>query len=332
MKNDLTGKRFGNLTVIRNIGKDKHGNRLWECSCDCGNKSSVYRAKDLNIGKYKSCGCLSKRQLKKEYNLKNNLCSVEGCCNVHYGLGYCLKHYTEYKRHGEIRTNEEKSNYLSAARKELAKNRKKKDSKKCDYCDKNGYYSEKFNRILCSRHYAQMKKHGEIRKTRQDMKDIVINDDNLTAYIILRDKNLKERDRVLVDIESLNFLKDYNWYLNSWGYAERSTQDGCVLMHRKLVNCPKGLYVDHINRNKLDCRLSNLRICTQHENNMNTSIRPSKYGMRGVYKNEDSDKWIAHIGFNNKKIHIGCFNTKKEAILERKKKEKELFDEFAPID
>ena len=33
---DLTGQRFGKLTVVRRDGSDKHGHSTWLCKCDCG--------------------------------------------------------------------------------------------------------------------------------------------------------------------------------------------------------------------------------------------------------------------------------------------------------
>lgn len=38
---DLTGLRFGNWTVLSFSGKDKFGNGLWECRCDCGTEKVV---------------------------------------------------------------------------------------------------------------------------------------------------------------------------------------------------------------------------------------------------------------------------------------------------
>lgn len=49
---DLTGQRFGRLTVLEYKGKSK-----WLCECDCGNKTTVYRHNLLG-GTTRSCGCL----------------------------------------------------------------------------------------------------------------------------------------------------------------------------------------------------------------------------------------------------------------------------------
>ena len=53
---DITGQRFGRLVAIRDIGKDKHRMRVWECMCDCGTITTA-RAYDLMHGDKKSCGC-----------------------------------------------------------------------------------------------------------------------------------------------------------------------------------------------------------------------------------------------------------------------------------
>lgn len=64
---DLTGKRFGRLTVI---GIDDRDTRktFWNCVCDCGNIKAV-RSDSLQSGRILSCGCLKKEQDRK--NLVN---------------------------------------------------------------------------------------------------------------------------------------------------------------------------------------------------------------------------------------------------------------------
>lgn len=54
-KTDLTGQRFGMLTVVGFAGRDRHGHK-WNCICDCGNESVVYGSFLLH-GRTKSCGC-----------------------------------------------------------------------------------------------------------------------------------------------------------------------------------------------------------------------------------------------------------------------------------
>lgn len=53
---DLSGKRFGLLTVVRLSGKNKFRRNTWLCRCDCGNESNPTTAA-LRSGNTRSCGC-----------------------------------------------------------------------------------------------------------------------------------------------------------------------------------------------------------------------------------------------------------------------------------
>ena len=54
---DLTGKKFGKLTVICKEYTDKNRNIYWKCKCECGN-TAIVRGSALKNGNTKSCGCL----------------------------------------------------------------------------------------------------------------------------------------------------------------------------------------------------------------------------------------------------------------------------------
>jgi hypothetical protein len=54
---DLTGQKFGRLTVIKHAGRDNQRMALWECVCECGNRI-ITRGTSLRYGSPKSCGCL----------------------------------------------------------------------------------------------------------------------------------------------------------------------------------------------------------------------------------------------------------------------------------
>lgn len=56
---NLTGQRFGRLTVVERAENDKHGSPKWKCVCDCGKEKVVYGS-SLRNGKTKSCGCLAR--------------------------------------------------------------------------------------------------------------------------------------------------------------------------------------------------------------------------------------------------------------------------------
>ncbi len=55
---DLSGQRFGRLTVLRRTDRHMGNSVIWECRCDCGNTAYV-ASTNLRKGYTKSCGCLS---------------------------------------------------------------------------------------------------------------------------------------------------------------------------------------------------------------------------------------------------------------------------------
>ncbi|WP_054955031.1 AP2 domain-containing protein [Paenibacillus dakarensis] len=69
---DMTGKRFGKLTVIRRGETDKQRHVHWICRCDCGEETSV-DALNLRNGTTKSCGCLREENgvVMQTYNEEN---------------------------------------------------------------------------------------------------------------------------------------------------------------------------------------------------------------------------------------------------------------------
>lgn len=60
---DLTGQKFGRLTVIKQAKNNKYNHTCWLCKCDCG-KEVVAESNSLKNGRTKSCGCLRSEKLK----------------------------------------------------------------------------------------------------------------------------------------------------------------------------------------------------------------------------------------------------------------------------
>ena len=79
------------------------------------------------------------------------------------------------------------------------------------------------------------------------------------------------------------------------------------------------LTIDHINRNRSDNRISNLRDVSHKQNHQNRR-KPSNNtsGHSGVLWDKQKSKWKAQITHNQKKIHLGYFATIEEAIAARK--------------
>lgn len=103
-KIDLTGQRFGRLVVIREYGRDKHGQVTWLCKCDCG-AETVVLAGNLRKENTKSCGCLS-RDISRErsLNLLRELNTTHGCSQepwyrVYAGMMVRCGHWEGGKEH-----------------------------------------------------------------------------------------------------------------------------------------------------------------------------------------------------------------------------------------
>lgn len=90
--------------------------------------------------------------------------------------------------------------------------------------------------------------------------------------------------------------------------------------------------VDHINQIKDDDRIANLRLATKSQNMLNTGLRTTNTsGHKGVYYyNSRSTPWWAYIDCSHKRISLGYFCTKEEAIEARRKAELKFFGEFSP--
>lgn len=66
--NDLSGRKFGSLTVLKYVGT-QGGRAQWRCRCDCGNESAV-RGSYLTSGHTISCGCQGSRG-RPRYTVEN---------------------------------------------------------------------------------------------------------------------------------------------------------------------------------------------------------------------------------------------------------------------
>ena len=87
--------------------------------------------------------------------------------------------------------------------------------------------------------------------------------------------------------------------------------------------------VDHIDNNKTNNNLTNLRWATLTENQMNRQISNNNTsGIKGVSFNKATNKWRAQISINGKNTYLGRFETIEEASTARQSKALEHFGEF----
>jgi len=133
----------------------------------------------------------------------------------------------------------------------------------------------------------------------------------------------------LVDEDLFENLNALNWFIGSKGYAQRScTGGGAVLLHRVVLWASPGDWVDHINRDKLDCRRSNLRFVSYEQSaqnrNKSTSIRKtSRY--KGVSFRKRGCVWIAQITVSKVQTVLGRFKNQEDAARAYDRAAREFF-------
>lgn len=149
---------------------------------------------------------------------------------------------------------------------------------------------------------------------------------------------LSQGKYAVVDDEDYDFLmelpnssRNSKWRRTNFGYARLNINDTYLLMHRLVMNAPPYKDVDHINRNKLDNRKSNLRVCSAQDNRRNSGLsRLNTSGTKGVHYVVSRNKWQARIGINYKRISLGYYDSLDEAVKVREQAVLQHFKDFAP--
>lgn len=149
-------------------------------------------------------------------------------------------------------------------------------------------------------------------------------------------------ERILIDTTDLDLVKKHKWsikvrsrrrgrdliYAGTWN--GNSANPRTVLLHRLLLNAPKGTEVDHRDGNTLDCRRSNLRLATPTQNRVNSGpTAQHRSGYRGVRYDKRSGQWIAQMNVDKRSKQIGRFDTKEAAAEAYNRAAREYHGEFA---
>lgn len=136
----------------------------------------------------------------------------------------------------------------------------------------------------------------------------------------LRARSGEIRAYTLIDTEKAPEVSAYRWSLSARGYAWRATSVGpratrkytVFYLHRHLLGVlgDKTVEVDHLNGDRLDNRLANLRVVplganAQNRNFCNTGT--SRY--RGVSWYKRSGVWRAKAHLDGKQHHVGHFDS-----------------------
>ena len=147
-----------------------------------------------------------------------------------------------------------------------------------------------------------------------------------------------------VDEKYAEVLKLFRWHLsggkrNTQRYAATLIDNKTVYMHRLIMQmeCKRALRkhdeVDHINSDRMDNRLCNLRLCIHHENTMHQGKRKDNTtGYIGVsFEPRLQKPYRAKIFLNSKNLHLGGYDTLEEAVKQRDLAAVKYFGDFAKL-
>lgn len=118
----------------------------------------------------------------------------------------------------------------------------------------------------------------------------------------------------MVDVDTYFWAKNFAWFVTAQGYVATRTGVRTIILHRILMDNPKGLDVDHINGDKLNNTRANLRAVSRRDNIRNNKPRrncQSKY--KGVTYQAKAGKWIARIVVDGEQFYLGIFAIEEDA-------------------
>lgn len=156
----------------------------------------------------------------------------------------------------------------------------------------------------------------------------------MTAYITANNNSGK----ALIDKDVKDELNEYKWHVKKDGYMYRnaSTEElrngmpRSISMHRQLMGFPKGKTIDHINHDKLDNRLSNLRIASYADNQANRrKLKRTSSNYKGVRYHRRDNVWHAYIVVKGEQKHLGTFEWESDAAQAYNSAAKKIFGDFA---
>jgi len=157
-----------------------------------------------------------------------------------------------------------------------------------------------------------------------------------TAWIPLD----KGQGRALVDASDVSTVTAVAWRAQKGTHTSYAvgtlTPKRGILMHRLILGLgPDDPQVDHINRNGLDNRRSNLRLATGSNNRGNQAKvssyagRPCASEYKGVYWHKKNKRWVVTIQYRGRKKSLGCYGSEVEAAVAYDRAAVGVFGEFA---
>lgn len=238
---------------------------------------------------------------------------TEDDCQVHFCSSYgdylCSKHKNQWRRHGRFTD---------------------LDVHICEICgatsrERKIHWCSAANKYLCLKHRSQFNRIGGFLTKEQERKtynsenaknEYLIT--NTCAYIIFRNRKGFIKFKCPIDKEDIERLSLYKWEVTTFHgnsrYVREVKDHKVLFLHRFLLNPEPGEIIDHINRNGLDNRKSNLRIVSPSENSANSKTR-SITGEKNIYIH--SGAYRVEIIRDYKRVFVKTCKTLEDAVKSR---------------
>lgn len=269
---------------------------------------------------------ISEDELRQRYEKTCDICGDKesgqyrkwGSNDEYNGKVLCSKHYKQLKEYGEIKDKYPSSHIAIKDR-------------TCDVCGSNHHVIYHNGSYYCLRHYSQIKNLGGLKeKTVFDRNEYYIKDD--IVYIIIRNSKNEDIAETKIDADDLNRVIRHKWRLGTWGYVSTDIDGKDISMQRFILNEFKiENIVDHINRDKLDNRKSNLRIADKSLNAVNVGIRANNTSnVTGVSWNKNANSWRAYINYQGGRIELGHRKNFNDAVILRLNAENKYYPGMQP--
>lgn len=298
MFKDLTGQKFGRLTVVERVSNyiSPNGARLtrWKCRCECGNEV-IRTPHQLRKNPNASCGC---------YRKDNPVFKdITGWNMWEHGFPKSrIKVLYRTKQNNQ-------NNWMWMCQ--------------CS-CGNPKLFEVSGGRLLSGDKLSCGCLAKEERELNKRKNRYELFDDYVIGYT-------QKGNPFYIDRQDYEKIKDIYWTeCTEWTNMKRLSgriNGKSVRMHVYLGfdNC------DHIDRNELNNQRSNLRKCSQRENNFNKGLKnTNKSGIIGVSWCKERSMWMAALRVDDKYMLHKRFRNKEDAIRARLEAEAEYFGEFAP--
>jgi hypothetical protein len=160
----------------------------------------------------------------------------------------------------------------------------------------------------------------------------IIRNENGIAVIYVKNNKGEKIDEFTVSDDRWHDCMNYYWCSLNDGYFAAHINGKSVRIHRYIMDAQPNQTIDHIDHDTKNNQTSNLRVSDGSSNGHNRTKKSNTTSIYyGVHLQNTTNNWIARVGQNSKRIHIGSYKTEVEAAIAYNIKAQELYGNHANL-